>query len=134
MDSSPLFFATSGLTKPQKHYFLLIFSIFPWAQQKVNDLLTSPNNLFRDYHTWNRIEQLMPQHWNFAPQTLRTLQKNANLFSNLDFLPTSGFPKTLDLSMDSPMIFHGFPTPWPGSLGRALSAGLSWPGSLTGKR
>ena len=44
-------------------------------------------------------------------QTFKTLRKTANLFSNLDFLPKSGFPKTLDLFMDFPMIFHGFPTP-----------------------
>ena len=63
------------------------------------------------------------------PQTFKTLRKTANLFSNLDFLPKSEFPKTLDLSMDSPRIFHGFPTPWifgeaagaaDKSLGRAL--------------
>ena len=30
----------------------------------------------------------------------------ANLFSNLDFLPKSGFPKILDLSMDFPRISH----------------------------
>ena len=82
--------------------FLFIFSIFPWDQQKVNDLLTSPNNQFRDYHTWNRIEKLMPQHWNFAPQTLNTLQTTTNLFSNLDFLVKSGFPKTRDLSPVAP--------------------------------
>ena len=50
--------------------------------------------------------------YNFS-QTFKTLRKTANLFSNLDFLPKSEFPKTLDLSMDFPMIFHGFPTPWP---------------------
>ena len=98
----------------------VIFSILDLVQQKVNVLGTSPRNQFRDYHTWNRIEKLMPQLWNFSPHTFKTLQKTANLFSNLDFLPKSGFPKTLDLSMDFPRIFHGFPTPWPGSLGRAL--------------
>ena len=45
-------------------------------------------------------------------QTFKTLRKTANLFSNLDFLPKPEFPKTLDLSMDFPWIFHGFPTPW----------------------
>ena len=39
-------------------------------------------------------------------QTFKTLRKTANLFSNLDFLPKSGFPKTLDLSMDFPRISH----------------------------
>ena len=113
MDSSPLFFATSGPTKRRTHYLCLLFSQYWTGVQKVNVLLTSPRNQFLDYHTWNRIEKLMPQLWNCSPQTLNTLQKTANLFPNLDFLPKSGFPKTLDLSMYFP---------WrPGSLGRALS-------------
>ena len=33
-------------------------------------------------------------------------QKPTNLFSNLDFLVKSGFPKILDLSMDFPRISH----------------------------
>ena len=42
-------------------------------------------------------------------QTFKTLRNTANLFSNLDFLPKSRFPKTLDLSMDfpPPTIFRG---------------------------
>ena len=40
-------------------------------------------------------------------QTFRTLRNTANLFSNLDFLQKSEFPKTLDLSIDFPRIFHG---------------------------
>ena len=86
-------------------FVFVIFSILDWVQQKVNVLLTSPSNQFRDYHTWNRIEKLMPLNWNFAPQTLKTLHKTTNVFSNLDFLQKYGFPKTLDLSM----VFHGFP-------------------------
>ena len=39
-------------------------------------------------------------------QTFKTLRKTANLFSNLDFLPKSEFPKTLDLSMDFQRISH----------------------------
>ena len=88
-------------------YFLNIGS----ESKKVNVLSTSPRNQFRDYFIWNRIEKLMPQHWNCSPQTLKTFKQLTNLFSNLDFLPKSGFPKTLDLSMDFPKIFHGFPTP-----------------------
>ena len=42
---------------------------------KVNVLGTSPRNQLRDYHTWNRIEKLMPQLWNFSPQTLKTFKK-----------------------------------------------------------
>ena len=82
----------------------VIFSILDLVQQKVNGLGTSPRNQFRDYHTWNRIEKLMPQHWNFAPQTLKTLQKTTNLFSNLDFCCRNlGFPKP----WICPWIFHG---------------------------
>ena len=50
-------------------------------------------------------------------QTFKTLRKTANLFPNLDFLPKSGFPKTLDLSMDFPWRL--------GSLGRALLCTIS---------
>ena len=106
MDGFPLFFAASGPTKRREHYFCLLFSQYCVGVEQINVLLTSPSNQFRDYHTWNRIEKLMPQHWNFAPQTLKKLQKTTNLFSNLDFLPKSGFPKTLDLSMDFPWISH----------------------------
>ena len=69
------------------------------------------------------------------------LQKTAKLFSNLDFLPKSGFPKTLDLSMDFPRIFHGGRrptknvggcggggTPPPHEISRpdSLGAGVGW--------
>ena len=85
-------------------YFLNIGS----ESKKINVLLTSPSNQFRDYFIWNRIEKLMPQLWNFSPHTLKTFKKLTNLFSNLDFSPKSGFPKTLDLSMVFPRLFH----PW----------------------
>ena len=115
MDGFRLCFATSGPTKRRKHYFRLLFSQYCvcYFLNIVSNpnLPTSPKNQFRDYHAWNRIEKLMPQHWQTVPQTFKTLRKTANLFSNLDFLPKSGFPKTLDLSMDFPRIFHGFPTP-----------------------
>ena len=103
MDGFSLFFATPGFTKPQKHYVPSYFLNIGSESKKVNDLLTSPSNQFRDYHTWNRIEKLMPQHWNFAPQTLKTLQKTANVFSNLDFLPKSGFQKNLVLGRVTPI-------------------------------
>ena len=83
--------------------FLFIFSILGRSPKKINGLLTSPNNQFRDYHIWNRIEKLMPQHWIFAPQTLKSLQKTTNLFANLGFLQKSGFPKTRDLSPATPL-------------------------------
>ena len=59
----------------------------------------------------------------------KTLRTTTNLFSNLDFLPKSEFPKTLDLPMDFPMISHGFPTPWPGSLGRTMTFFMKLPGN-----
>ena len=116
MDGFSLFFATSGPTKRRKHYFCLLFSQY-WTgvQQKVNVLLTSPSNQFRDYFIWNRMEKLMPQLWNFSPQTLKTFKQVTNLFSNLDFLPKSWFPK-------KPGFVHGF----------SMEAGLSRPGSLAG--
>jgi hypothetical protein len=80
---------------------LLIFSILDGGPRKVNDLLTSPSNQFRDYSIWNRIEKLVPQHWNFAPQTSKTFQKKQSVFK-LDFLMKSGFPKTRDLSPAAP--------------------------------
>ena len=129
----PPFFRDIWSHKTSETLFLfVIFSILDLVQQKVNVLGTSPRNQFRDYHTWNRIEKLMPQLWNFSPQTLKTLQKTANLFSNLDFLPKSGFPKTLDLSMDFPRIFHGFPTPPSLNFrgGRGSGRQISRPGSL----
>ena len=107
MDGFP-FFSRHLVPKNGGNIILFVFfSILDLVQQKVNVLLTSPSNQFRDYSIWNRIEKVMPQLWNFAPQTLKTLQETTNLFSNLDFLPKSGFPKTLDLSMDFPRIFHG---------------------------
>ena len=72
------------------------------------NLPTSPKNQFRDYHAWNRVEKLMQQHCIFS-QTFKTLRKTVNLFSNLDFLQKSEFPKTLDLSMD----FQGFSMDFP---------------------
>ena len=83
----------------------VIFSILDLVQQKINVRGTSPRNQFRDYFIWNRIEKLMPQLWNFPPQTLKTLRQITNLFSNLDFLQKSGFPKTRDLS---PGVIHDF--------------------------
>ena len=114
MDGFRLCLATSGPTKRRKHYVCLLFYQYRvcYFLNIVSNpnLPTSPKNQIRDYHAWNRIEKLMPQHCTFS-QTFKTLRKTANLFPNLDFLQKSRFPKTLDLSMDFPRIFHGFPTP-----------------------
>ena len=97
------FFATSGPTKRRKHYLCLLFSQYrAGVQQKINDLLTSPSNQFQDYFIWNRIEKLVPLNWNFAPQTLKTLKRTYQSVFKLDFLVTSGFPKTRDLSPAAP--------------------------------
>ena len=76
--------------------------------KKVNGLAICSKNQFRDYFIRNRLEKLVPLNWNFAPHNLKNRKKPTNLFSNLDFLPKSEFPKILDLFMD----FQGFPTPW----------------------
>ena len=55
--------------------FLVIFSRLHGGPRKVNDLLTSPSNQFRDHFIWNRIEKLVPLNWNFAPQTLFFLKE-----------------------------------------------------------
>ena len=80
----------------------VIFSILGRSRTKVNVLLTSPSNQFRDYSIWNRIEKLVPQHWNFAPQTLKTLKTTDQSVFKLDILVKSGFPKTRDLSPTAP--------------------------------
>ena len=109
MDSSPLFLATSGPTKRRKHYFCLLFSQYwTWAEKS----------------QWSRhlFEKSIPGLFYSKPPRkvsateleLRTTKlkkpknKPTNLFSNLDFLSKSEFPKILDLFMD----FQGFPTPW----------------------
>jgi hypothetical protein len=66
--------------------FLFIFSMLGRSPKKVNDLLTSPSNQFRDYSIWNRIEQLVPQLSNFGPQTLKTSKKQTNPFPKSTFL------------------------------------------------
>ena len=115
MDGFRLCFATSGPTKRRKHYLCLLFSQYCVCYflniSRNPNLRTSPKNQFRDYHAWNRIEKLMPLNCKKNQKTVKTLRKTANLFSNLDFLPKSGFPKTLGFSMDFPRILHGFPPP-----------------------
>ena len=90
--------------KTSETFLFLLSQYWVGVQQKVNDLLTSePSNQFRDYFIWNRIEKLVPQHWNFAPRTLNTLQKTTKLFSNLDFLRHLGFRKLgISISRNDP--------------------------------
>ena len=76
LDSSPLFFRDIWSHRTSDTLFVfVIFSILDLVQQKINVLLTSPSNQFRDYFIWNRIEKLIPQFWNFPPHTLKNIKK-----------------------------------------------------------
>ena len=86
-------------------FVFVIFSILDLGPKKTKDLLTSPKNQFRDNFIRNRIEKVVPLNWNFSPRALKTSKKRTNPFSNLDFLPKSGFPKTRDLSPAAPRGF-----------------------------
>ena len=104
MNSSPLFFATSGPTKRRKHYLCLLFSQYwTWAEK-----CQWSRHLFdKSIPGLPRLEphrKVNATTLEQNPQTFKTLRKTANLFSNLDFSPKYGFPKTLDLSMDFPWI------------------------------
>ena len=55
--------------------FLVIFSIFHFGgcgPRKVDDLVTSPNNQFRDYFIRNRLEKLVPVINITSPRTLKS--------------------------------------------------------------
>ena len=67
--------APSGLTKPENINFLVIFSILDGGPRKVNDLLTSPSNQFRDYFIRNRIEKLVPVNYRFPTGNKKTFKK-----------------------------------------------------------
>ena len=87
--------------------FVCYFLNIGLGPKKVNGLAICSKNQFRDYFIRNRLEKLVPLNWNFAPQNLKNRRKQpTNLFSNLDFLSTSEFPKILGLSMDFPRISH----------------------------
>ena len=96
MDSSALFFATSGPTKRREHYFCLLFSQYCLKSK-------SPLPFEKTIPGLPRLEPHRKVNattlYKFS-QTFKTLRNTANLFSNLDFLQKSEFPKTLDLSMD----------------------------------
>ena len=80
LGSSRLFFATSAPTKRRTHYFCFLFSQYWVGVEKNNVLHTSPRNQSRDYFIWNRIEKLMPQLWNFSPQTKNLKQTDQLVF------------------------------------------------------
>ena len=124
MDQFRIFFATSCPTKRREHDFCLLCS--QYCVCYFLNFVSNPNRRSPSKKTIPGLPRLEPRRkvnattlYRFS-QTFETLRKTANLFSNLDFLPKSEFPKTLDLSMDFPMNFHGFPTPW--ILGEAAGA------------
>ena len=58
--------------------FLVIFSIFHfggWGPRKVDDLVTSPINQFRDYFIRNRLEKLVPVNYRFPTGNKKTLKQ-----------------------------------------------------------
>ena len=57
--------------------FLLFSQSFTFGagvQQKVNDLLTSPINQFRDYFIRNRLEKLVPLNYRFPTDNKKSLK------------------------------------------------------------
>ena len=97
MDGFPLFLATSGPTKRRKHYVCLLFS--QYCVCYFLNIVSNPNrrspskNQFRDYHAWNRIEKLMPQHCTNCLKLLKLYEKLPTCFQTLTFCRNLGFQK-----------------------------------------
>ena len=112
MDSSPLFFATSGPTKRRKHFFVcyflnIAFVIFSILSQIQNGTSLRKKNL--------GLPRLEPHRKINAytlykfPKTQKNSTKNRpTRFQTLTFWSNLGFPKSWICSW----IFQGFPTPW----------------------
>ena len=106
MDGFRLCLATSGPSKRRTHFScLLFFSILRllFSQYCLKSKTERPFE--KSIPGLPRLEphrKVNATTLEQIPQTFKTLRKTANLFSNLDFSPKSGFPKTLDLSMDFP--------------------------------
>ena len=113
MDGFRLCLATSGPTKRRKHYFCLLFS--QYCVCYFLNIVSNPNrrspskNQFRDYHAWNRIKQLMPQHCTHFLKLLKLYEKRSTCFQTLPFCRNLNFQKP----WICPWISHGFPTPPP---------------------
>ena len=121
MDGFRLFFATSGPEKRRKQYVCLLFSQY-WVcyfsiLSQFQDGTSIRKKQFRDYHAWNRIEKLMPQHYTNFLKLLKLYATRPTCFQTLIFCRNLSFQKP----WICPWIFHGFPTPWPGSLGPGIS-------------
>ena len=107
MDSSPLFLATSGPAKRRKHYFCLLFSQYwTWAEKSQWSRHLFEKSIPGLFYS-KPPRKASATELELRPQNLKkTKNKPTNLFSNLDFLSKSEFPKILDLSMDFPRISH----------------------------
>ena len=123
MDGFRLLFATSGPTKRRKHYLCLLFSQYwTWVDKKsmlsallrkINSGTTTPGTASKNQcHNFGT----------FRLKLLKLYKKRPTCFQTLTFCRNLGFQKPWICPWICPWIFHGFPTPWPGSLGRALSA------------
>ena len=112
MDGFRLCFATSGPTKRRKHYLCLLFS--QYCVCYFLNIVSNPKrnfpskNQFRDYHAWNRIEKLMPQHYTNFLKLLKLCEKLPTCFQTLTFCRNLSFQKPWICQW----IFKGFPTPW----------------------
>ena len=131
MDSSPLFFATSGPTKRRKYYFCLLFSQY-WTGVEKNQCSrhfsekSNPGLFYLEPHRKVNATTL-----DFFAANFKNLKKKqTNPFSNLDFWQKSGFPMPGFVPVRPPGGFI-FPemTPkkqkrnsdnWPGSPGRNI--------------
>ena len=107
------FFATSGPAKRRKPYFCLLFSQYGvcYFLNIVSNpnLPTSPKNQFRDYHAWNRIEKLMPQHCTNFLKLLKLYEKRPTCFQTVTFCRNMSFQKP----WICPWIFQGFSMDFP---------------------
>ena len=109
MDGFRLFFATSGPTKRRTHYFCLLFS--QYCVCYFLNIVSNPNrrfpskNQFRDYHAWNRIEELMPPHYTKFLELLKLCEKLPTCFQTLTFCR--------NLNLQNLGFVHGFPKDFP---------------------
>ena len=74
-------------------YRVVIFSILGGGPEKVNDLLTSPINQFRDYFIRNRLEKLVPLNYKIIKNQKNIKINRPNRFQTLTFGRNLGFQK-----------------------------------------
>ena len=139
MDGFSLFLATFGPAKRRKHYSCLLFSQYwTWAEKNQWSRHLFGKSIPGLFYS-KPPRKVSATELELRTTKLKKTEKTTNLFSNLDFFgPIWGAPPRISqgFPMDSPRIFHGFPTPpslnfrggrgsgrqisRPGSLGRAL--------------